>query len=135
MKNFLTELKYYFDYLAIIAGTAVALYGVVIWGQWAALGVAFSALFISAILKLSFRMIAKKENPMFTLSLKIGAPCTVGECEPGFFLFGETLCYKNEYDESFIVSSGEMFWGGAHTKEAINDLMVTPLINESANHP
>lgn len=49
------------------------------------------------------------------------------------FLYGETLAFKSEYRtdkgacECFIYGSGEMFWGGMKTADALNQLLVTPL--------
>ena len=43
---------------------------------------------------------------------------TLEECPVGLFVHNNTLCVKTEYNtssgriESFIVSSGEAFWGG-----------------------
>ena len=51
----------------------------------------------------------------------------------GLFLFGDTLCLMTEYSssgcgrEAYIVSSGEMFWGGAKSKEERANLDVTPV--------
>lgn len=51
----------------------------------------------------------------------------------GLFMFGETLCVKTEYAnlqygvEAYIVESGEIFWGGAKTKEERHNLDVTPV--------
>lgn len=40
----------------------------------------------------------------------------------------DTLCVKTEYgNESYIVCSGEYFWGGARTKDAIGDVLVLPI--------
>lgn len=51
----------------------------------------------------------------------------------GLFLFGDTLCLMTEYSSegcgrhAYIVSSGEMFWGGAKSKEERANLEVTPV--------
>ena len=51
----------------------------------------------------------------------------------GLFLFGDTLCLMTEYSSegcgrhAYIVSSGEMFWGGAKSKEERANLDVTPV--------
>lgn len=48
------------------------------------------------------------------------------------FRFNNTIALKTEYFtekgavESYIVGSGEMFWGGTNTAEKLNDLLVTP---------
>lgn len=40
----------------------------------------------------------------------------------------DTLCLKTEYGyESYIVSSGEYFWGGAKTREQIGNVLVLPI--------
>ena len=55
------------------------------------------------------------------------------EAPIGLFMFGETLCLKTEYMspgcgvEAYIVESGEMFWGGAKSKEERHNLDVTPV--------
>ena len=66
-------------------------------------------------------------------------PCgdmvTLGELPPGtIFAFGDDcIAVKSEYRcnngliEAFIIESGELFWGGVHTTEEQNALMVQPL--------
>ena len=50
------------------------------------------------------------------------------DCPVGLFMSGDTLCVKTEYgNEAYIVCSGEYFWGGAKTKEAIGDVLVLPI--------
>lgn len=50
------------------------------------------------------------------------------DCPIGLFIKDNTLCVKTEYgNESYIVSSGEYFWGGAKTKEEIGDILVLPI--------
>jgi len=56
---------------------------------------------------------------------------TLLELEPGeLFEFDGTIALKSEYRtekgavESYIVGSGEMFWGGTDTAEALNNLLV-----------
>ena len=55
------------------------------------------------------------------------------EAPVGLFLFGDTLCMMTEYSSegcgrhAYIVSSGEMFWGGAKSKEERANLEVTPV--------
>lgn len=57
---------------------------------------------------------------------------TVAKCPIGLFLWNETLCLMTEYSsdsnqrDSYIVSSGEYFWGGAGTSVERARLMVTP---------
>lgn len=46
----------------------------------------------------------------------------------GLFVHDDTLCVKTEYgNESYIVWSGEYFWGGAKTKEEIGDVLILPI--------
>lgn len=55
------------------------------------------------------------------------------EAPVGLFLFEDTLCMMTEYSSdgcgrhAYIVSSGEMFWGGAKSKEERANLEVTPV--------
>ena len=50
------------------------------------------------------------------------------DCPIGLFMCEDTLCVKTEYGyESYIVSSGEYFWGGAKTREQIGDVLVLPI--------
>lgn len=50
------------------------------------------------------------------------------ECPIGLFIKDDTLCVKTEYgNESYIVSSGEFFWGGAKDKEQIDNVLVLPI--------
>lgn len=74
----------------------------------------------------------------------------LGDCPPGLFRFGDTIGFKTEYrgmetigpvevtgseirwvvgrhSEVYIVESGEAFWGGVRTKDAREDLIVTPI--------
>lgn len=63
--------------------------------------------------------------------------CTLADCPPGLFLFGETLCFRSEYSttvkvppyvqpDAYVVESGEYFWGGAKTSVERSALMVHP---------
>ena len=61
-------------------------------------------------------------------------PCTLGDCPPGLFRFGEILGFKSEYyarpgvPDAYVVSSGEFFWGGTRGDVAARlALMVTPI--------
>lgn len=50
------------------------------------------------------------------------------DCPIGLFMFDDTLCLKTEYDnESYIVWSGEYFWGGAKSRKKIGDVLVLPI--------
>ena len=58
-------------------------------------------------------------------------------CYVGLFLFGDTLCVKTEYmtksadgrcySDCYICSTGECFWGGTHSFEERDNLMVYPI--------
>ena len=55
--------------------------------------------------------------------------CTLEECPIGLFksMDGIELCLKTEYGlESYIVSSGERFWGGVKTLEELAKVRVIP---------
>jgi len=65
-------------------------------------------------------------------------PCSLNECPPGLFYFGETLGFKSEYKtknestgryqcDAYVVESGEYFWGGVSNVEARSNLMVRPV--------
>ena len=51
------------------------------------------------------------------------------DCPIGLFITEhKTLCVKTEYgNESYIVWSGEYFWGGAETKAEIGEVLVLPI--------
>ena len=74
----------------------------------------------------------------------------LADCPPGLFLFNGTLGFKTEYrgmetvgpvdvpgdqvrwrvgkhSEVYVVSSGEVFWGGVTTKDDREALLVTPV--------
>lgn len=59
--------------------------------------------------------------------------CTLDDCPPGLFLFGDCLGVKSEYRrqngsvEAFVVATGEAFWGGTKTPEDCNALRVIPV--------
>jgi hypothetical protein len=43
------------------------------------------------------------------------------------FWFGDTLGFKSEYEgDVFVISSGEVFWGGTDNSHDRNALMVAP---------
>jgi hypothetical protein len=53
------------------------------------------------------------------------------ECPIGLFLDDDVLCLKTEYHtngraDAFVVESGEYYWGGTDTAEAVNKVMVRP---------
>ena len=70
-----------------------------------------------------------------------GEKCTLDELPCGtLFKFGDDcIAVKSEYRcnngliEAFILDSGEQFWGGAHTAEEQNALMVQPLAIEEVD--
>ena len=54
------------------------------------------------------------------------------DCQPGLFIYDNTLCLKTEYFynervEAYVVSSGEYFSPGQMTDEEYNNLMVYPV--------
>ncbi len=50
------------------------------------------------------------------------------DCPIGLFIKDGTLCVKTEYgNESYIVWSGEYFWGGAKTKAETGEVLVLPI--------
>jgi hypothetical protein len=53
---------------------------------------------------------------------------TLEDCPIGLFLSMDAeLCLKTEYGlESYIVSSGERFWGGAKNGEELRNVRVVP---------
>lgn len=71
-------------------------------------------------------------------------PCTLQECPPGLFLFGDCLGFKSEYTislttptlsnwpEAFVVASGEVFWGGTQTHRDRAELIVQPVSSPTA---
>ena len=137
MKKNLTSLKEVFDFLASVSAIAVAIYGIIALGIWNALIFSGIALSGSVILTVWVRLIKQKEElPAVTLNLSKGEECTFGEYEKGFFQSADgTLCYKNEYNEGFIISSGEMFWGGAQTDALRDGLIIYPLAEDAAKQP
>jgi hypothetical protein len=61
--------------------------------------------------------------------------CTLRECPPGLFLFGEAIGFKSEYahdntgsPDAYVVESGEYFWGGESIREMRDKLMVVPIV-------
>lgn len=68
---------------------------------------------------------------------KDGKMCTLQDCPPGLFLFDGTLGFKTEHymrgapeglgAGAYVLASGEVFWGGAHTHKERCSLMVQPL--------
>lgn len=52
---------------------------------------------------------------------------TLQECPIGLFVFENELCVKTEYGlESYIVSSGERFWGGTDNEKDLAQIKVYP---------
>lgn len=69
-----------------------------------------------------------------------GEPCTLAECPPGLFGFGDMVGLKDEYgtdvrDQSGLQrhvpaaynEAGEFFWGGTKTHDDRLNLIVQPL--------
>lgn len=127
MKKFLEEFRIGFKMLAIVSGIGVSLYWIEFNGLINTIIFFITSVALSILLKFILRKMDRKKGETYSLSLTHGTPCALSEAEPGFFLFGDTLCYKNEYNESFIISSGEIFWGGAHTADSRDALMIVPL--------
>ena len=65
--------------------------------------------------------------------LPYGFKCKLGECPSGLFLFGNTLCFANDYNEYFIVENGDALWGGTTSKEERDQLIVQPMVYEVQN--
>lgn len=61
-----------------------------------------------------------------------GWPCTHAECRPGFFLYGERLCFKDEYGSAggSYCDSGEAWMGGTADKAERGKLIVQPVTPE-----
>lgn len=55
--------------------------------------------------------------------------CKLANLRPGLFVSaGGELCVKTEYGiDSYIVSTGEYFWGGATTRAELDNVLVTPV--------
>lgn len=134
MIKFLEELKGLFLVIAAIAGIGVSLYGIMYYGRFTTICVALIALAITITLRLIIHRMRKKrygESPMiltYPLELKYGTLCLFSECKAGLFLYDGTLCFKNEDDDAFIISTGTRFFGGAHTKEEMGALRIIPLV-------
>ena len=61
-----------------------------------------------------------------------GWPCKLKECEPGLFLYNNTLGFKSSYREvsgthELFLASGESFWGGTSRLEERDELIVQPV--------
>ena len=56
------------------------------------------------------------------------------DCPTGLFLYKGTLCLRTQYsvDPAYVVSSGEIFTGGAKTHLGRLRLMVTPITAANA---
>jgi len=53
---------------------------------------------------------------------------TFAECRPGFFICGDALCLKTEYDSLEAYNeAGERFWGGVKSKEELAQVLVVPI--------
>lgn len=50
-------------------------------------------------------------------------------CPAGLFVFEDVVGFKNEYQEAFLLESGEVFWGGTNDPIARNSLKVEPLVS------
>lgn len=56
-----------------------------------------------------------------------GWPCEFHECRSGFFLWKETLCLMSDYGGEAYTDGGDIFWGGAISKEARAGLVIQPV--------
>lgn len=57
---------------------------------------------------------------------------TLARCPVGLFVWSGELCFKSEYStggrpDAYVVASGEYFWGGTDSPEAVGGLRVTPI--------
>ena len=62
-----------------------------------------------------------------------GWPCSLAECPPGLFVTNDShaIGLKTEYGDMEVYNSaGEIFWGGAKTKEERSALLVIPCFTE-----
>jgi len=64
---------------------------------------------------------------LIDLMLEVGEEMLLGEIEPGLFLFNDTLCFRDDYHDFYIIENGDAFWGGVSTKEERAKLAVRPL--------
>lgn len=53
------------------------------------------------------------------------------DCPIGLFIHDDTLCFKTDYDEAYIVRSGERFWGGIIIDKEIGETLVLPISDKS----
>lgn len=58
------------------------------------------------------------------LKFKPDTEMCYSEYPHGLFIYGNTLCFKDEYNDSYIISSGEAFWGGTKTKDERDKLII-----------
>ena len=59
-----------------------------------------------------------------------GFPCKLRDCKPGLFLYERDVCFRSDYNEFYIIGSGETFWAGTASEEQRGDLTVQPMIYE-----
>lgn len=61
------------------------------------------------------------------VNICISPECELRDCPVGLFLYNGELCLKTEYAlDSYIVSTGEMFWGGVSNREDLAHVKVRP---------
>lgn len=58
-----------------------------------------------------------------------GFPCSLGECEPGFFIHENNLCFKDEYRGAYC-DTGEAFWAGTDNEKDRDKIIVQPVVYE-----
>ncbi len=76
----------------------------------------------------------EKPSPVVRSGAWLGAldDASLEECPVGLFVWEGELCFKSEYStngraDAYVVASGEYFWGGTDSPEAVGRLRVTPL--------
>ena len=70
----------------------------------------------------------KKIVGMMKLNFRDGKEMHLGEYPHGLFVYENTLCFKDEYNDSYIISSGEAFWGGTKTKDERDNLIIKTVV-------
>ena len=75
------------------------------------------------------------KNDYRNVKITISPECELRDCPIGLFLYNNELCMKTEYDlDSYIVSSGEMFWGGVSSREELAHVKVRPYLILERNY-
>lgn len=75
------------------------------------------------------------KNDYKNVNISISSECELQDCPVGLFLHDNELCLKTEYGlDSYIVSSGEMFWGGVSSREELAHVKVRPYLILERNY-